>query len=57
MVTSKRDYSLELNVLDRDSPAQAFVIRYRYPDELRKRLPPPAPPVSNISRKHWTGSG
>jgi hypothetical protein len=57
VVTSKRDYSLELNVLDKDSPAQAFVIRYRYPDELRKSLPPPAPPVSNISRKHWTGSG
>jgi type IV secretion system protein VirB9 len=36
VVTSKRDYSLELNVLDRDS-AQAFVIRYRYPDELRKK--------------------
>uniref|UniRef100_UPI0013CE3F2C TrbG/VirB9 family P-type conjugative transfer protein n=2 Tax=Klebsiella variicola TaxID=244366 RepID=UPI0013CE3F2C len=31
------DYSLELNVLDRDSPAQAFVIRYLYPDELRKK--------------------
>ena len=37
VVTSKRDYSLELNVLDKDSPAQAFVIRYRYPDELRKK--------------------
>ena len=37
VVTSKRDYSLELNVLDRDSPAQAFVIRYRYPDEQRKK--------------------
>ncbi|MEB2416664.1 P-type conjugative transfer protein VirB9 [Citrobacter sp. R-1.5.2] len=37
VVTSKRDYSLELNVLDNDSPAQAFVIRYRYPDELRKK--------------------
>ncbi|EPT4180986.1 P-type conjugative transfer protein VirB9 [Klebsiella pneumoniae] len=37
VVTSKRDYSLELNVLDRDSPAQAFVIRYHYPDELRKK--------------------
>lgn len=37
VVTSKRDYSLELNVLDRDSPAQAFVIRYHYPDEQRKK--------------------
>ena len=37
VVTSKRDYSLELNVLDKDSPAQAFVIRYHYPDELRKK--------------------
>lgn len=36
VVTSKRDYSLELNVLDKDSPAQAFVIRYNYPDEQRK---------------------
>ena len=36
VVTSKRDYSLELNVLDKDSPAQAFVIRYHYPDEQRK---------------------
>lgn len=37
VVTSKRDYSLELNVLVRDSPAQAFVIRYHYPDEQRKK--------------------
>ncbi|MBE4871322.1 P-type conjugative transfer protein VirB9 [Enterobacter cloacae complex sp. P38RS] len=37
VVTSKRDYSLELNVLDRDSPAQAFVIRYHYPDAQRKK--------------------
>ena len=37
VVTSKRDYSLELNVLDKDSPAQAFVIRYHYPDEQRKK--------------------
>ncbi|MDK2708374.1 P-type conjugative transfer protein VirB9 [Enterobacter cloacae] len=37
VVTSKRDYSLELNVLDKDSPAQSFVIRYRYPDEQRKK--------------------
>lgn len=37
VVTSKRDYSLELNVLDRDSPAQAYVIRYHYPDEQRKK--------------------
>lgn len=37
VVTSKRDYSLELNVLDRDSPAQAFVIRYHYPDEQRNK--------------------
>ena len=37
VVTSKRDYSLELNVLDKDSPVQAFVIRYRYPDEQRKK--------------------
>lgn len=37
VVTSKRDYSLELNVLDKDSPAQAFIIRYHYPDELRKK--------------------
>lgn len=37
VVTSKRDYSLELNVLDKDSPAQAFVIRYLYPDEQRKK--------------------
>lgn len=36
VVTSKRDYSLELNVLDSDSPAQAFVIRYRYPAEAHK---------------------
>lgn len=35
VVTSKRDYSLELNVLDRDTPAQAFVIRYRYPADAR----------------------
>ena len=37
VVTSKRDYSLELNVLDNDSPAQAFVIRYRYPTESRQQ--------------------
>lgn len=37
VVTSKRDYSLELNVLDHDSPAQAFVIRYRYPAEVRQQ--------------------
>jgi len=37
VVTSKRDYSLELNVLDNDSPSQAFVIRYRYPDETRRQ--------------------
>ncbi|WP_413732948.1 P-type conjugative transfer protein VirB9 [Sodalis sp. RH20] len=37
VVTSKRDYSLELNVLDNDSPSQAFVIRYRYPDEARRQ--------------------
>lgn len=33
VVTSMRVYSLELNVLDSDSPSQAFVIRYRYPDD------------------------
>lgn len=37
VVTSKRDYSLELNVLDHDSPAQAFVIRYHYPAEARQQ--------------------
>jgi len=37
VVTSKRDYSLELNVLDHDSPAQAFVIRYHYPAEVRQQ--------------------
>nr|NMN92904.1 type IV secretion system protein VirB9 [Brenneria salicis ATCC 15712 = DSM 30166]RBP60978.1 type IV secretion system protein VirB9 [Brenneria salicis ATCC 15712 = DSM 30166]RLM29755.1 P-type conjugative transfer protein VirB9 [Brenneria salicis ATCC 15712 = DSM 30166] len=37
VVTSKRDYSLELNVLDNDSPSQAFVIRYRYLDEARRQ--------------------
>lgn len=37
VVTSKRDYSLELNVLDNDSPSQAFVIRYRYADEIRRQ--------------------
>ena len=57
VVTSKRDYSLELNVLDKDSPAQAFIIRYHYPDELRKSQPPPVPPASNNSRKRWTDSG
>ncbi|HBM2906449.1 P-type conjugative transfer protein VirB9 [Rahnella aceris] len=37
VVTSKRDYSLELNVLDHDSPSQAFVIRYHYPAEVRQQ--------------------
>ncbi|MEE3664748.1 P-type conjugative transfer protein VirB9 [Brenneria sp. g21c3] len=37
VVTSKRDYSLELNVLDHDSPTLAFVIRYRYPAEARRQ--------------------
>lgn len=37
MVTSKRDYSTELNVLDHDSHAQAFVIRYHYPAEVRQQ--------------------
>jgi len=37
VVTSKRDYSLELNVLDNDSPSQAFVIRYHYPDEAHRQ--------------------
>lgn len=37
VVTSKRDYSLELNVLDHDSHAQAFVIRYHYPAEVRQQ--------------------
>ena len=37
VVTSKRDYSLELNVLDHDSPAQAFVIRFHYPTEARQQ--------------------
>lgn len=33
VVTSKRDYSLELNVLDNELPSQAFIIRYRYPNQ------------------------
>lgn len=37
VVTTKRDYSLELNVLENDSPLQAFVIRYRYPDDERRQ--------------------
>lgn len=37
VVTSKRDYSLELNVLDSDSPAQAFIIRYHYPSEAHQQ--------------------
>ena len=37
VVTSKRDYSLELNVLENDSPSQAFIIRFRYPDDERKQ--------------------
>ncbi|MEI9556649.1 P-type conjugative transfer protein VirB9 [Citrobacter freundii] len=37
VVTSKRDYSLELNVLENDSPSQAFIIRFRYPDDERRR--------------------
>lgn len=37
VVTSKRDYSLELNVMDSDSPAQAFVIRYHYPAAARQQ--------------------
>lgn len=36
-MTSKRDYSLELNVLENDSPSQAFIIRFRYPDDDRRR--------------------
>ncbi len=37
VVTSQRDYSLELNVLDNDSPSQAFIIRFHYPDEVRRQ--------------------
>ena len=37
VVTSKRDYSLELNVLENDSPSQAFIIRFRYPDDERRQ--------------------
>ncbi|MCK8537994.1 P-type conjugative transfer protein VirB9 [Yersinia ruckeri] len=37
VVTSKRNYSLELNVLDSDSLSQAFIIRYRYPDDERQQ--------------------
>ncbi|MEG9677535.1 P-type conjugative transfer protein VirB9 [Citrobacter amalonaticus] len=37
VVTSKRDYSMELNVLDNDSPAQAFIIRYSYPTDDRQQ--------------------
>ncbi|QOL14011.1 TrbG/VirB9 family P-type conjugative transfer protein [Dickeya dianthicola] len=37
VVTSKREYSLELNVLDNDSPSQAFIIRFHYPDEARRQ--------------------
>jgi len=33
VVTTKRDYSLELNVLDNNLPSQAFTIRYRYPNQ------------------------
>ncbi|WP_419720990.1 P-type conjugative transfer protein VirB9 [Pectobacterium carotovorum] len=37
VVTSKRDYSLELNVLENDSSSQAFIIRFRYPDDERRQ--------------------
>lgn len=37
IVTSKRYYSVELNVLDKQSPNQAFIIRYSYPDEQRQQ--------------------
>lgn len=37
IVTSKRYYSVELNVLDKQSPKQAFVVRYNYPDEQRQQ--------------------
>ncbi|UYA59680.1 Outer membrane and periplasm component, type IV secretion of T-DNA complex, VirB9 [Pectobacterium sp. F1-1] len=37
VVTSKRDYSLELNVLENDLPSQAFIIRFRYPDDERRQ--------------------
>jgi len=39
VTTSKRYYSLILNVIDDDKPADglAFVIRYQYPDDTRKR--------------------
>lgn len=39
VTTSKRYYSLILNVIDDDKPADglAFVVRYQYPDDTRKR--------------------
>jgi len=37
VVTARRVYSMELNVLDSDSASQAFVIRYRYPDDERRK--------------------
>lgn len=37
IVTSKRYYSVELNILDKQSPNQAFIVRYSYPDEQRQR--------------------
>ncbi|EKT1335130.1 P-type conjugative transfer protein VirB9 [Salmonella enterica] len=39
VTTSKRYYSLILNVIDDDKPAEglAFVVRYQYPDDSRKQ--------------------
>ena len=57
VVTSKRDYSPELNVLDKDSPAGPLLSATTIPMSRGKSQPPPAPPASNDSRKYWTGSG
>ncbi|MCU6278882.1 P-type conjugative transfer protein VirB9 [Enterobacter quasiroggenkampii] len=39
VTTSKRYYSLILNVIDDDKPSDglAFVVRYQYPDDMRKQ--------------------
>lgn len=36
VVTSKRVYSMDLRVLDQDTPTLAFIIRYHYPDDARQ---------------------
>ncbi|VFT74633.1 P-type conjugative transfer protein VirB9 [Klebsiella aerogenes] len=51
VVTSKRDYSLELNVLDHDSPRRRSLSVTTIRPRFASNPPPPAPHVRRSSGK------